>query len=148
MVLGLLLQAAGLGWLAWVVGPDVAYGRLVAPLAIAGVGIALCFPTVTNAVVASVPSNDSGIAAGTNSAMRELGGVFGIAILAAVFAANGSYATPGTFIHGFRPAMVVAAVASAIGGLVALLAPGKRQADAANPNAAPVAGVLPQAEKV
>jgi MFS family permease len=125
MVLGLLLQGTGLGWLAWVVGPDVGYGRLVAPLAVAGVGIALCFPTVTNAVVASVAPTDSGIAAGTNSAMRELGGVFGIAILAAVFAANGSYATPATFIHGFRPAMVIAAAVALAGLIAAALSPSR-----------------------
>jgi len=104
MFSGLALQAAGLGWLAAVARPGVGYGTLVAPLIVAGVGIAMCFPTVANAVTASVPDGDVGVAAGTNNALNALGGVFGVAILAAVFAARGSYASPAAFIDGFRPA--------------------------------------------
>ena len=90
MLAGLLLQGGGAAWLALVVEPSVGYPTLVGPLIVSGVGIAMCFPTVANAVVASVPAEDAGVAAGTNSAIRELGGVFGIAILAAVFAAQGT----------------------------------------------------------
>ena len=38
-----------------------------------------------------------GKAAGINSTMRELGGVFGIALLVAVFSEAGSYASPQAF---------------------------------------------------
>jgi len=100
MVAGLVLQAAGLGWLAAVVSPGVSYGTLVVPLVLAGVGIAMCFPTVANLVTGSVPLADAGLAAGTNNALNALGGVFGIAILAAVFAAHGSYGSPDAFIVG------------------------------------------------
>ena len=87
----------------------------MAPLIVAGIGIAMCFPAVANAVTASVPGSDVGVAAGTNNALNALGGVFGVAILAAVFAARGSYATPAAFIHGFRPAeWTAAAVAAAV----------------------------------
>jgi hypothetical protein len=51
--------------------------------------------------------------------------VFGIAILAAVFAAHGSYASPASFIAGFRPAEWVAAAAAAAGLVAAALAPSK-----------------------
>ena len=125
MAAGLVLPSVGLGWLAWAVGPAVGYGRLVGPLITAGVGIALCFPTVSNAVVASVPIDDAGVAAGVNSAMRELGGVFGIAIVAAVFAANGSYATPGSFLTGFQPAIAVASAVAAVGLIAAVLSPSR-----------------------
>jgi EmrB/QacA subfamily drug resistance transporter len=128
MVAGLALQGAGLGWLAAVAKVDVSYGALIAPLIVAGIGISLTFPTVANAVVASVPIEDSGVAAGTNSAFRELGGVFGIAIIAAVFAANGGYATSATFMDGFRPAMVVAALVPALGLIAAVLAPSRSDA--------------------
>src|SRR5712692_9141280 len=127
MLLGLVLQAAGLGWLAFVAGPEVSYVTLVAPLIIAGVGIAMCFPTVANAVTSSVPPDDVGVAAGTNNALNALGGVFGVAILAAVFAAHGSYASPATFIQGFRPAEWTAAAVAAAGVLAAVLAPPKHQ---------------------
>jgi EmrB/QacA subfamily drug resistance transporter len=141
MVTGLVLQAAGLGWLAAVAGPGTGYGTLVTPLIIAGVGIAMCFPTVANLVTGSVPQADVGVAAGTNNALNALGGVFGIAILAAIFAARGSYATPATFIDGFRPAEWAAAGASAIGVIAAALAPGKpasRDRIALAPEPAPV----------
>jgi hypothetical protein len=93
---GLGYSPLGLGWLAAVAQPGVSYGQLVAPLIVAGVGIAMCFPTVANLVTASVPPADVGVAAGTNNALNALGGVFGVAILAAVFAAHGSYASAGT----------------------------------------------------
>ena len=103
MVGGLVLQAAGLGWLAAVTTPGVSYGTLIAPLVVAGVGIAMCFPTVANAVTGSVPPADVGVAAGTNNALNALGGVFGVAILAAVFAARGSYASPPRSSPGSGP---------------------------------------------
>src|SRR6478736_4314910 len=127
MVVGLILQAAGLGWLAAVVSPGVSYGTLVVPLVLAGVGIAMCFPTVANLVTGSVPLADAGLAAGTNNALNALGGVFGIAILAAVFAAHGSYGSPDAFIAGFRPAEATAAALAAAGVIAAVLAPGKER---------------------
>jgi len=125
MVLGLLLQAVGLGWLALVVEPGVGYGTLITPLIVAGVGTAFCFPTTANAVTASVPLEDAGVAAGANNALRELGGVFGVALMAAAFAANGSYASPASFIDGFKPAMWVAALVPVVGILAAALSPPK-----------------------
>ncbi|CAG6391337.1 MFS transporter [Streptomyces cocklensis] len=148
MVLGLLLQGAGLLWLALVSSPDAGYGTLVVPLVLAGVGISMTFPTVANAVVGAVPLEDSGVAAGTNNTVREAGGVFGVAVLVAVFAAHGGYGSPASFMDGFKAAEIVAAVAAAAGAAVAVLAPGKRQADAANPNTAPSSDTLPQAERV
>ncbi len=125
MVAGLAMQAIGLGWLAAAAGPGTGYGTLVAPLITAGIGVALCFPTVANQVTGSVPAADVGVAAGTSNALNALGGVFGIAILAAIFAAHGSYATHATFITGFRPAEWAAAGASALGLIAAAFAPAK-----------------------
>jgi len=125
MFFGMILQAAGLGWLAAVAKAGVTYGALVGPLIVAGVGISMCFPTVANAVTGSVPAEDVGVAAGTNNALNALGGVFGVAILAAVFAAHGSYASPASFISGFRPAEWVAAALAAVGVVAAALAPSR-----------------------
>jgi hypothetical protein len=60
--------------------------------------------------------------------MRELGGVFGIAIAVAVFAGAGSYASPQAFTDGFGPAIGVAAALSLAGALAALALPGRRPA--------------------
>jgi EmrB/QacA subfamily drug resistance transporter len=124
MAAGMAVQAAGLGWLAAVVRPGVGYGDLVLPLIVAGVGISMGFPTVANMVTGSVPIEDAGVAAGTNSALRELGSVFGVAIIALVFAGNGGYASPESFIDGFRPAMAVAAAIALLAVVPAVLGPG------------------------
>ena len=60
--------------------------------------------------------------------MRELGGVFGIAVAVAVFAAAGSYASPQAFTDGFTPAILVAAGLSLAGLVAALGLPGRRTA--------------------
>jgi EmrB/QacA subfamily drug resistance transporter len=127
MIAGLLLQGLGLAWLSLSVKPGVGYGSLILPLIVAGVGIAMCFPTVANAVVGSVPIDDVGVAAGTNNAIREIGGVFGVAIVSAVFVAQGSYSSRTSFIDGFKPAEMVAAVLALTGLLAAVLAPSKKQ---------------------
>jgi MFS family permease len=124
---GVVLQAVGLGWVATIVEPGVGYSTLAAPLIVAGVGISMCFPTVANEVVSSVPVNDAGVAAGTNSAIREIGGVLGIAVVAAVFANQGGYASAEDFVDGFGPALWVAAALAAAGVVAAVLAPPRRR---------------------
>jgi EmrB/QacA subfamily drug resistance transporter len=125
MALGMALQAVGLGWLAEVTRTGVGYGALVLPLVVAGVGISMGFPTVANMVTGTVPVEDAGVAAGTNSALRELGSVFGVAVIALVFAGQGGYASPANFIDGFRPAMAVAAGVALLAVLPAVLGPGR-----------------------
>jgi EmrB/QacA subfamily drug resistance transporter len=143
MMLGLVLQGAGLLWLGLEATPDVGYGSLVLPLIVAGIGISMVFPTVANAVVGSVPITDSGVAAGTNNTVRELGGVFGVAILAAIFAARGGYSSPAAFMHGFRSAEIVAAAVAIAGAGVAALAPTRGQLTVAHPPEVPLAA-MPQ----
>jgi EmrB/QacA subfamily drug resistance transporter len=123
MVLGLALQAIGLGWVALIAAPGMGYAELGVALTIAGVGISMCFPTVANAVMSSVPLAEAGVASGTNSMLRQLGGVFGIAVLASVFARQGVYHSPRVFIDGFTQALWVGVGFSALGVPAALLTP-------------------------
>jgi EmrB/QacA subfamily drug resistance transporter len=125
MVLGLTMQAIGLGWVALIAKPHIGYLQLGVALTVAGVGTSLCFPTVSNAVMGSVPLQEAGIASGTNSSLRELGGVFGVAVLAAVFARHGVYASPHAFAAGFQPALLAGAALTAVGVLAAVVAPGR-----------------------
>jgi EmrB/QacA subfamily drug resistance transporter len=115
MVGGLLLQAVGLTWIALIAEPGLAYGELVLPLIVAGVGVSMAIPAAQNSVVGSVDDASVGKAAGANSMMRELGGVFGIAVAVAVFAGAGSYASPEAFTDGFAPAIGLAAALSLAG---------------------------------
>jgi EmrB/QacA subfamily drug resistance transporter len=128
MVTGLLLQAAGMAWLALAAEPGASYPSLLGPLVVAGVGVSLAIPAAQNSVVANVAEQELGKAAGANSMMRELGGVFGVAVAVAIFGAAGSYASPADFIDGFGPAIGVAAGLSAAGALAGLALPGRRTA--------------------
>jgi EmrB/QacA subfamily drug resistance transporter len=123
MLTGLALQAIGLGWIAVIAKPGMAYTWLAVAFAIAGVGISMCFPTVANAVVGSAPNSEMGIASGTNSAVREIGGVFGVAVLATLFASRGDYTSAHTFIHHFKHAVWLGASFSAIGIFAAAALP-------------------------
>jgi EmrB/QacA subfamily drug resistance transporter len=123
MVSGLLIQAAGTIWIALIAGPDLAYSQLVIPMVVAGVGISMAIPSAQNSVLGSVAEEAVGKAAGTNSVMRELGGVFGIAVAVAVFAEAGSYASPQAFTDGFAPAVAVAAALAVVGAIAASFLP-------------------------
>jgi EmrB/QacA subfamily drug resistance transporter len=127
MVGGLTLQALGMGWIALIADPGLTYSEFVLPSIVAGVGVSMAIPSAQNSVVGSVALEDVGKAAGANSMMRELGGVFGIAVAVAVFAGAGSYASADAFLDGFAPAIAVVAALSLAGALVALALPGRRQ---------------------
>ena len=140
LVAGLALQAIGLGWLAVVTSPTVPYLTLVPAFVISGVGMSLFFAPVANVVLSSVRRDQEGIASGASNAIRELGGVFGIAVLGAVFAARGGYASGTAFVSGLAPAVWVGAAAVAAASAVALLLPRLRKAA---PQAAPQAATEP-----
>jgi EmrB/QacA subfamily drug resistance transporter len=127
MVVGLAMQAIGLAWVAAIARPGVGYAELGAALIVAGVGTSMCLPTGANAAVGAVPPQEAGVASGAYNALRQLGGVLGVAVLAAVFTHRGGYASPQLFIDGFAPALWVGAGLSALGVLAALLSPGRRR---------------------
>jgi MFS family permease len=94
----------------------------------AGTGMALVFAPTANAVLAAVRPLEAGQASGATNAIREVGGVLGIAVLASVFSAHGSYATPQAFTSGMTSAIWVGAAVLAVGAVLALLVPGRRLA--------------------
>src|SRR5580658_5097915 len=139
LVTGLALQAIGLGWLAAEAGTTVPYLTLVPAFVISGVGMSLFFAPVANMVLGSVRRDKEGIDSGANNAIRELGGVFGIAVLGAVFSAHGSYASGTAFVSGLTPAVWVGGAAVAVASAAALLLPRLRPtpANTAPANTAP-----------
>jgi EmrB/QacA subfamily drug resistance transporter len=126
VVTGALLQAAGAAWIAAVAGPGTGYPALITPMILVGAGLALAIPAVTRSVTSTVPPADIGTASGVFSTMRQLGGAFGVAIVGAVFAATGSYASPGAFSRGFTAAFWVAAALAVAGAVTGALLPGLR----------------------
>jgi MFS family permease len=127
VISGLLLQAAGMGWLAVASTPESRYIELLAPMILGGVGFALAFPAVTKAVVSLVPPPDIGKASGAFSTLRQLGGAFGVAILGAVFTAGGDYTSASAFSDGYRLAMGAAAALALAGAAAATAVPARNQ---------------------
>ena len=124
MVAGLGLQAVAIAWLASVTTTDVAYSALVVPFVLAGAGMALVFAPSANAVLRSVRPEEAGQASGATNAIRELGGVLGVAVLASVFSSAGSYASPQAYTDGLVAALPIGAAVLAVGAVAALFVPG------------------------
>jgi len=120
IVAGLALQAIALAYLSFVTTPTVEYLVIAPAFVIAGIGMGLFFAPIANVVLSAVRHEEEGKASGANNAIREIGGVFGVAVLAAIFSANGSYATGQAFVDGMIPALRIGAVFVAIGAVVAL----------------------------
>ncbi len=123
---GLVLQTAGLLWIAAVIGSHTSYASLIPAFVLSGIGMGLFFVPVATVVFGSVDVSQQGVASGANNAFRELGGTLGVAVLASVFSAAGSYSTPATFVDGVRPALLVGSAVLAVGALAAALIPNRR----------------------
>jgi MFS family permease len=116
---GLALQAIGLAWIAAVSTPTTPYVEFIGPFLISGVGMALFFAPVAHVVLSSVRPEQEGQASGANNAIRELGAVFGVAVLAAVFTVNGGYGSGQQFVDGMNPAVMIGAALVAVGAVAA-----------------------------
>src|SRR5256714_1035977 len=123
MGIGLTLQAAGLGSLAAISAPTTPYWHLVVPFMVSGVGMAMFWAPVANVVLEAVRKEEEGQASGAQNAIRELGGVFGVAVLASVWSNYGSYRTGASFVHGMTPAIWIGAAIVLVGALAAFAIP-------------------------
>ena len=123
MVAGLTLQAVALGWLAAITSTHVPYTHMLIPFIMAGAGMSLVFAPSANAVLSSVRVDQAGQASGANNAIREVGGVLGVAVLASVFTSSGGYSSPQAFVDGLIPAMWVGVAVLGAGALTALALP-------------------------
>lgn len=135
MVTGLLLQGAGIGWIALNVTANSGYSRLVLAMVIAGVGVSMAIPATPAAALSSVPRADMGTASGVQNTLQRFGTVFAVAVVSAVFGAAGHLGSAASVISGVRPAIAVSAGLSVLGA-VAALGVGRR---ARQPAAAPAA---------
>ena len=130
MGIGLSLQAVGLAWLAAVSTPTTPYGDLIVPFAISGIGMGLFFAPVANIVLSSVRPEEEGQASGANNAIRELGGVFGVAVLASVFGHYGGYTSGASFVDGMTPAVYIGAAVVGLGAVASFAVGWRRREEA------------------
>jgi EmrB/QacA subfamily drug resistance transporter len=123
MAVGMAFLAGGFAYLAAVLSPDISYGKMVPGLVLSGIGMGLYFAPVAHTILSSVRREEAGQASGAHSATREIGGVFGVAVLATIFASYGGYGTPQTFTDGIIPALWAGAAIVGCGAFAALLIP-------------------------
>ena len=134
VAVGLLFQAAGLGWLAQVSTVGVPYSHLLPGLVFGGIGNALFFAPIANLVLGSVQRHEEGIASGINNAIREFGGVLGIAVMGAIFAAKGGYGPTRSlsagqhFLNGMHPAVLTGSAVLVVAALAMFLVPNRKRA--------------------
>ena len=123
MALGLALQAFAMFWVARIAAVDAAYVDFLPAFVAAGAGMSLVFAPSANAVLSSVRPKEAGKASGATNTIRELGGVFGVSVLATVFAGAGGYASPQDYVDGLQAALPVGAAVLVVGAIVALFIP-------------------------
>jgi EmrB/QacA subfamily drug resistance transporter len=133
LAVGLALQAIGLAWIAAVSSATVGYVSLVGPFIVSGIGMGMFFAPMANVILSAVKPAEEGKASGANNAVREVGGVFGVAVLASVFSRYGGYQSAEAFNDGLVVATWVGAIVVAGGALAALAIPGRTRETAGVP---------------
>jgi EmrB/QacA subfamily drug resistance transporter len=133
LAVGLALQAIGLAWIAAVSTATVGYASLVGPFILSGIGMGMFFAPMANVILSAVKPVEEGKASGANNAVREVGGVFGVAVLASVFTSYGGYQSAEAFNDGLVVATWVGAIVVAGGALAALAIPGRSRETAGVP---------------
>ena len=126
--IGLVLQTASLVWFAVLTETGAAYPSFVPPLLMAGVGMGLTFAPMATAVLDGLPDEDFAMASSANSTIREFGVAIGVALLTAVFLANGGSLDPTGYDGAIGPALLTGAAAVAVAAVASVFAPGRKKA--------------------
>jgi len=84
LVPGLLVFAAGTGWLAWIIQPGTGRWDLVAPLVVAGLGMGCVWVPVFGLATRDLPVRLTGVASGVIDTLQEVGSVVATAVIGAV----------------------------------------------------------------
>ena len=131
LLVGPLVAAAGVGWLAFVSAGD-SYVRDVLPgVLLFGLGLSLLVAPLTTTVLAAAPDRLSGTASGVNNAVSRAGGLLAVAALPTLVGLGAQdYADVDALTAGYRTAMLVCTGLLVAGGLSALALP-RRLADCA-----------------
>lgn len=99
------------------------YWTIVAPMVLCGIGMSFFFAPLAHLTMGAVASREHGMTSGANTAMRELGGVLGVTVLATVFLSNGDITTSRRFVSGLAPALWTGTACLVTAALLMLLIP-------------------------
>ena len=123
IAVGAAFFAGGLVMFATIIGPNPMYLARWLPITlIVGMGIGLTFPVLGAAAVSSLPIERFAVGSAVNQTARQIGGAFGVAILAVIL---GSGPTSQATLTDFRHLWFYCASMAAATGIVGqLLGPG------------------------
>jgi EmrB/QacA subfamily drug resistance transporter len=129
---GMAAQAVALVWIGHIATATVPYGALLPAFILGGLGTGLAFAQLSAAALAAASATQQGQASGLYNTIRELGSVFGVAVLGAIFQSIAR--TPVLFMDGFRAAIFAGAGILVVGGVITSLLPGRAGARQAAPD--------------
>ena len=135
VVMGTLMQALGFLWIAFIAPRGVAYHELVVPFFVAGFGVSMAMPAVQNAIMSAVAPVEMGKASGIFNMARFLAGMFGVALLVAVFSTTHNGASTSAYAAAFANAVLVAALLSLCSAVAGFWLPGRARLAAAEAKA-------------
>ncbi len=122
LTLGPLIIAAGLLLMTRLDAGSFYLTGVLPGVVVFGLGLTLVVAPVTATVLAAVDTAHSGIASGVNNAVARVGSLLAVAVLPLAAGITGdAFYDPAKMTHGFHVAVVICAVMSALGGLLAWL---------------------------
>jgi EmrB/QacA subfamily drug resistance transporter len=129
MASGILVGAAGLGWLSQIGVHSSFWVSVLGPLLLMSVGLGLAFPALSNTALTNVQVEDSGVASAMVNTTQQIGGSLGTALLNTVAAtatagfirANGRSSVSAGLVHGYAVAFAVGAGLLVVAAIVAFV---------------------------
>jgi EmrB/QacA subfamily drug resistance transporter len=130
LIVGLSAMGFSVLWFAHAATADASYASLLPALVVGGFGSGLFWAPSASIVLSTAGESEEGVVSGANNSIRELGGVFGVAVLTSIFSSRGSFVSPEAFVDGLTPALYVGGIIMALAAAasVALPRPGRLKA--------------------
>ena len=127
MVSGMLVGAAGLGWLTQIGVHSSFWLYVFGPQVLMSLGLGFAFPALSSTALTNVRPTDSGVASAMVNTTQQVGGSLGTALLntvaatatAAYLRVNGPGSSAAALVHGYSLAFAVGACLLAAAAVVA-----------------------------
>jgi EmrB/QacA subfamily drug resistance transporter len=127
-ITGCLVFAAGIGWWIAMLGQTPDYWLGVLPgMLLTGLGVGLALPTLIAASLGPLPPQSFATGSGLVTMIRQVGSVFGVALLVAVLGEQIGPVAGAFAAEGFDPAWWLTGGFAVAAALVSLLLPGRQR---------------------
>ncbi len=123
MSAGPVVVGVGLALLTRAATGDAYVTHVLPAVIVFGCGLAITVAPLTATALGASPAERAGVASAVNNVVARSAGLVAVAVLPVVAGITGAGAlAPGPFAHGFRSAVLIAAVACGAGGVLAAVA--------------------------